>query len=121
MDRPIEGWHGLTPTPIQTDADGNLIVNLKQLPTFGGMRRTILAEADTEYSETMPANLKGFLVRLREEHPLNLCFVSGFTTTVYLTIPSGGFYQVHGINITGLVLYMRCVPSAANAEIVYWI
>lgn len=121
MVSPIGGWHGTTPTRIQTDADGNLSMNLLHIPNYIGTRRTLLTVAGTEYSELLPNKCKGFLVKLRELHELRMAISAGFTATVYLTIPSGGHYQVHGINITGLTLYLRCETASTNAEIVYWI
>lgn len=117
---PISGRHGWTPTRIQTDAGGNLEVNVRNLATVGVIHDVLMPTANTEYSQLLPNNCKGFLIKSGTEAILQVAVHVGWSGTTYLTIPAGGHYQVHGIDITGLTLYFQSNTPETEAQIVCW-
>jgi len=75
----------------------------------------------TEYSQTLPANVKAFEIKCRGANPIQLSFTAGQSNTNFITIPANSAYYVDRLNIPSLTLYFQCRTAAGQvAEIVAW-
>lgn len=74
----------------------------------------------TEVSQALSADTKRFSIRCRGNATLYLAYISGETTTNYLTIGPGVDYEEINLNVTGLTLYIRSSKAGQVAEVVEW-
>lgn len=72
-----------------------------------------LTSAATEYSYAIPANTKKILAKARGSNALRFAFVSGETTTNYVSIAAGGQFSLDSVYLRGQTLYVQC-PGAAG-------
>lgn len=82
-----------------------------------------MTNADTEYSSTLPASTKKFLIHTRDGTAFRIAFVTGKVaapTEPYFTIPINTDYNEDFIEPTALTLYFACAEAAKVAEIVVW-
>lgn len=79
-----------------------------------------MTSADTEYSQTLPAQTKKFTLKCRGEYDIKFCFTAEASGTTYLTIPSGQCYWDDLIRDASLTLYFQCATAAQVAEITAW-
>ena len=79
-----------------------------------------MTNANTEYSQALPANTKKFLIKCRTAYDIKVCFTSGASGTTYLTVPAGSAYCETLIQPAVLTLYFQCATAAQVAEIVAW-
>ena len=63
--------------------------------------------ADTEQSHVLVGGVKALRVRNRDTALTRLSYVSGETTTNYVTIPMGCNYELANIDFSSLTLYVR--------------
>lgn len=49
--------------------------------------------ANTEFSQALPANCKGFRLRSRGNSKTQIAYTAGTTDTVFLTVPPGGEWK----------------------------
>lgn len=74
--------------------------------------------ANTEYTYTLPAGCKQFLLRLQGMNTLNVGYVSGSTN---LTIPRGCFYQESDLNLPAtLDIYLTSSSPSQVVELLVW-
>lgn len=75
----------------------------------------------TEYSQALPANCKRFSIKARSTaNNFHLCFASGQSNTVYITVPAGGTYYDDAL-YQSATLYFRFQGTTNNTmEIVAW-
>lgn len=83
------------------------IVNLP-VPTMG-----------VEVSIVMPA-VVSFLVRSRKAAMMTLSYISGQSTSNYLTIPPRTFYSEGDLAPASRTLYITTSTDADTIELVYW-
>ena len=79
-----------------------------------------MTNANTEYSQALPANAKKFLIKCRGAFAVKVCFTSEESGATYLTIPAGMAYYEDLIQPSSLTLYFQCATAAQVAEIVAW-
>lgn len=79
-----------------------------------------MTDADTEYSQAMPSQVKKFCIKCRGEYDMKLCFTAEGSGTTYITIPSGQCYWDDMIRDASLTLYFQCATAAQVAEITAW-
>ena len=79
-----------------------------------------MAVAGTEYSQALPAGTKKFTVKCRTYIPVQICFTTGGTNTLFLTIPPGQSYWEDRLLDAALTLYFECAVAAQVIEIVAW-
>ena len=135
------------PVRARVDADGYLQVDGRTLPLpAGAATQTTLAalltelegrnpvdhgdtpviynvtmtNANTEYSQALPANTKKFLIKCRGAYDIKVCFTSSGSGTLYVTVPSGTSYWEDAIQPSSITLYFQCATAAQVAEIVAW-
>lgn len=84
--------------------------------------------ADTEYSQVLPENCKGFIIHTRDETVFRLAYEAGHVavpTAPYFTVPAGKAYgegdifiYTYGGNL--LTLYFASTNAGKIIEITYW-
>jgi len=82
-----------------------------------------LTNADTEYSQALPAGTKALEFWARESVDIRFAFTSGKVATPtepYFTLRSGGVYYKENINLTGKTLYLACGEAGKHVEILAW-
>lgn len=84
-----------------------------------------LAVADTEYSQAMPANCRGFEFQCRTEHDVRFAFVTlkvAGPAAPYLTLKAGDYYHTFPINQAALpsTLYLASATAGVIVEILAW-
>jgi len=110
---PITGYA----TSAKQDTIIGVMVNRATTPTIYNVSMTL---ANTEYSQALPANTKKFLIKCRAQYVVKVCFVSGQSGSLYLTIPVGGVYWEDEVQPASLTLYFQCATAAQVAEIIAW-
>ena len=73
--------------------------------------------AGTEYSQALPANTKGFIIRSRNKSTLQLAYTSGTTGTTYLTIAPSATYEDSNF-YTAQTVYFQASKNAETIEII---
>ncbi|MBA7530165.1 hypothetical protein ES705_22368 [subsurface metagenome] len=82
-----------------------------------------MADADTEYSQALPAKTKRFSVHLRDFTECRLAYEAGKVATPtepYETIPVGHEKHEEMIEPASLTLYFASPAAAKTAEIEAW-
>lgn len=82
--------------------------------------------ANTEYSQALPANCRGFEFQARTEAILRFAFVTGKVagpTAPYMTLKAGDFYFSPPINqaATPSILYLASPTAGTVVEILAWV
>ena len=98
------------------------LINDKVIPksTTVTVYNVTMTDANTEYSQALPANTKKFLIKCRGSYAINVCFTASGSGTLYVTVPSGTTYSEDLIQPAALMLYFQCGTAAQVAEIVAW-
>ena len=81
-----------------------------------------MTNADTEYSQALPANTKRFTIQARDGTSFRLAFETGkvaIPTEPYLSIGANSAYYEDGIKAMP-TLYFGCASAGKVAEIVAW-
>ena len=82
-----------------------------------------LTNADTEYSQALPAGTKAFAFRCRSAVDVRFAFETGKVATPtdpYRTLPSGQEYYKEAVNLTGKILYLASSTAGVVVEIEAW-
>jgi len=82
-----------------------------------------LANADTEYSQGLPAGTKALEFWARESVDIRFAFTSGKVATPtapYFTLKSGTTYYKESLNLSGKTLYLASSTAGTNVEIIAW-
>lgn len=84
-----------------------------------------LTSADTEYSQAMPDDCRGFEFQCRTEHDVRYAFVAGKVagpTAPYLTLKAGDYYYSPPIFQDGTpsTLYLASATAGVIVEILAW-
>jgi hypothetical protein len=81
-----------------------------------------MTNADTEYSQALPANTKKFLIHTRDESSFRFAFVTGKVATPtapWLTILAGSRY-FEDMVYTSATLYFASAVAGKIIEVVAW-
>lgn len=82
-----------------------------------------ITNADTEYSQALPANTKRFAVHLRDYTAFRAAFVTGKVAgpaAPFLTVVAGAELYEDKLDVTGLTLYIAAPAGTKVAEIEVW-
>ncbi|MBM4240565.1 MAG: hypothetical protein FJ150_02665 [Euryarchaeota archaeon] len=79
-----------------------------------------LTNANTEYSQALPANTTKITIQCRTYYDIKLAFTSGESGTKYITIKAGDTYWEDNIKGTGRTLYMQSAQAGVITEIIVW-
>lgn len=101
-------------------AGGNLNVSISGSGT-PLIARISMPLAATEYSYTFPDGTKQFLIKLVNAQSLQVTYVSGDSSTNYLTVPRTCFYAESDLDLTSKSIYFQCPVASQTVEILAWI
>jgi hypothetical protein len=79
-----------------------------------------MTDANTEYSQELPAGVVRFALKCRGAYDMKLAFVSGESGTNYETIPANAEVEHAAVTLRGRTLYFQCVAAGQVAEITCW-
>lgn len=79
-----------------------------------------MANANTEYSQALPAYTKKITVKCRGEYDVKLAFEENDSGTTYITIPANQCYWDDLMRVESLTLYFQCATAGQVLEIVAW-
>jgi hypothetical protein len=95
----------------------------KLMPTTGTKYAVALTNADTEYSQALPANTKKFRIHLRDYATFRLAYVTGKVATPtdpYETIPAGSEKYEDELLAASLTVYLASPVAGKTAEVEAW-
>lgn len=107
-------------TGLSTSANQLLQVQSALTPTTYNIAMT---NADTEYSQALPANTKKFTLQCRTAFDIRFAFATGKVATPnepYMTLKSGAVYFEDNLNLTSKTLYVACGSASKSAEVICW-
>jgi len=102
-------------TASKQDDQLNRMIERGTSPTIYNVTCT---NADTEYSQALPASTKKFTVKARGGS-LKICFTSGQSGTTYVLLEDGQSWSEDGIVFNG-TLYFQSPAAGTIAEIIAW-
>lgn len=76
--------------------------------------------ANTEYSQLLNNETKRILIRMRNRSRSRVAFVSGGTTTAWVTIEPGAVFFEQNLSLTGVTIYIQADQDSSIAEILEW-
>jgi hypothetical protein len=82
-----------------------------------------MTNANTEYSQALPAKTKRFSIKTRDGTAFRTAFVAGKVaapTAPYETVPANWEYYEDLLYVTGLTLYFGCAAAGKIVEITVW-
>lgn len=78
--------------------------------------------AATEYSVTIPAGTRQYVIKLRSGSKFNLAYILGNSGTTYIEIPRNCFYAESDINLLAAkTLYLQAPVAGQTLEVLTWI
>ena len=112
-------------THIPADAANGLDVDVTRLPdaTTPAIYNVTMTDADTEYSQALPANTKRFSLQCLTDFDIRFAFVTGKAATPtapYARVRAGMNYYEDTVNLASSTLYFACADAAKVAEVIAW-
>ena len=96
-------------------------MTISNVPIHPKVYNVVMAAANTEYSQALPANTKKFLIKLRSTNAfLKIAFAEGESATNYINIPQGSSLNREGIEVSQLTLYFQSTLPNQVCEIETW-
>lgn len=95
----------------------------KLMPTTPTKYAVVMTNADTEYSQALPANTKKFRIHLRDLTAFRLAYITGNVATPidpYETIPANQEKYEDGLFLVSTTLYFASAGAGKTAEIEAW-
>lgn len=80
----------------------------------------VVALANTEVSQALPANTKKILFRCRGAARIQFSFVSGQSGILYVTVPAGASYSQDLLLLPSATLYLQTSLPNQIVEILVW-
>ena len=97
---------------------GKLDLTLSSTPTIINLAMPLAA---TEYSVTIPAGTRQFLIRTRSGIKLNLAYILGNSGTTYIEVPRNCFYAESDVSLQAAQdLYIQTAAASQVLEILIW-
>ena len=93
---------------------------LERCPASPSIINLELADANTEYSVSLPENTTGFLVQCRSSYDIKMSFTPGESGSKFLTIKAGQTYWKERLN-GSLILYFQSATASVVVEILFWV
>lgn len=96
-------------------------------PTTPTIYNVVFTTVNTEYSQKLPDNTKRFRIYAVNAAKtgvhgavLKVAFAEGASSTTFIPIPAGGFYQEESVDAESLTLYFQSPTGGGYAIIVAW-
>jgi len=125
LEADVESIDATLDVPLSTRAsEGTLslisteLTNKPDKATTPTIYNVTCTNADTEYSQTLPANTKKFTIKARGGS-LKVCFTSGQSGTTYILLADGQSWSEDNIEFSG-TLYFQSPSAGTVAEIIAW-
>ena len=99
--------------------------SIKQQPpvTTSTVYNTTLTNADTEYSQALPANTRQFRFKCRDSFDVRYAFATGKVatpTSPWLTLPADCNYSADNTNLAATTLYLAADQAGVIVELETW-
>lgn len=94
-----------------------------QVATTPAIYNVTMTNADTEYSQALPANTKKFIIQTRDGTEFRLAYVTGKVATPtapWFTVRMNGTYSEDNLTCAAQTLYFGCGDAAKIIEIIAW-
>lgn len=116
----VDQFGGIASFPLGSGGDSASADNWKisSTPTIYNITMT---NANTEYSQALPAGTKKFTWQCRTAFDVRFAFVTGKVATPtapYMTLKSGAIYYEDGTNLTSITLYLACGTAGKVVELI---
>ena len=86
------------------------------------INNTAMTTKDTEYSYTIPANVKRIRFKLRAINALlKFCFTENGSGITYITLPYGETHEINDARLGGKTLYVQSPTASQVLEVETWI
>ena len=93
-----------------------------QITSRSTIANTAMATQNTEYSYTIPANVKRIRFKLRALNaPLKFSFTALASGTTYITVPDGETYEINDARLGGKTLYVQSPTASQVLETEVWV
>lgn len=79
-----------------------------------------ILNAATEYSYALPSTCVSFAIKPRLFSKLQIAYVPGSTSSIYLTVPRGNSYAESELQPASRTLYFQSDTPGDTLEIIYW-
>lgn len=76
--------------------------------------------ASTEYSQLLSSDVLRITVKLRGMANLRVAFISGETSTNYITIPAGCSWEETDLRLASSTIYFMADQASQTLEILEW-
>jgi len=77
--------------------------------------------AGTEYSQALSNGTKKILVRARNRSQLRIAFISGDTSTTWITVEPGAVYFEENLDLNNVIIYLQSTAASQITEILEWV
>lgn len=111
---------------VKVNPSGALTVEVSELQkvsTTPAPFTITMTNADTEYSQALPANTKKFTFQCRTAFDIRFAFATGkvaSSTDPYMTLKSGQVYFEDELDLTDKILYVACAETGKKLELITW-
>ncbi len=112
---------------MPTITDGKEGVAVTTLPALEQTTAThyniTLTNANTEYSQALPANCRAFQFQCRTAYDVRYAFVTGKVATPtepYFTLKAGAIYFKENVKLASVTLYLASATAGVVVEIEAW-
>ena len=93
-----------------------------QITSRSTIANTAMATGGTEYSYTIPANVKRIRFKLRALNALlQFSFTESGSGTTYITVPYGETHEINDARLGGKVLYVQSPTASQTLETEVWV
>lgn len=76
--------------------------------------------ANTEYAINLPASTVSFLISTRQASRLQLSYIAGQSSSIYLTIHPGSCYSESDLVPSSRQIFVQSPLVGETVEVVYW-
>lgn len=104
---------------LSINSDGSVSSAISTANPFIEVESAVLA--NTEYTKTLPSNVRELSICARGSPTLRLAFIAGQTAANYITLfPGATYVKLHIVRTTPLILYYRSSKANEQIEFHYW-
>ena len=82
------------------------------------IQNVTMAVASTEYTVSLPSNLKSLILRARGNAELRMAFGAGETATKYFTIKGNCVLSLSGLDLPAGDIYLRSNKASTEVEVI---
>ncbi len=110
--------------PAGTNSIGAVTTDAVKPATTPALYNVEMTNADTEYSQALPANCKRFRLSMREnDTAFRIAYETGKVATPtapYWASAAGAVIEIDALNLTSKTIYFGCASAGKNIQIEAW-